>query len=259
MTLFSADPQFFSVAEAVSRMSEATGQAIDAQAVEAMCESGEFEDVYRAPLVDPNMKQGEWRILRTNIDAWIAEHQAARPMPKPWWNRVREHPVVAGLIATAATVGIVVAFVANVGGTVEALQTIGLLDPTPASTVTPVPTAIPTPLLITPATNDETLILIADFYNTAAVDSEPHIKIWRQLQQTIEERGEFSIRVALEPTELTADQRADAVALGKRYNASMIIWGEDTGVEVYVNFSQPAPALFYCCRGQGQRKMIARR
>jgi tetratricopeptide (TPR) repeat protein len=38
------------------------------------------------------------------------------------------------------------------------------------------------------------------------------------------------------PSELTADQRSSAETLGKQYNATIVIWGEDTGVQVFVNF-----------------------
>ncbi len=84
--------------------------------------------------------------------------------------------------------------------------------------------------------NGETLIVIATFHNTAATNSEAHTKIRRAIADTATTNNEQQLRVEVEPTELNADQRPEAEALGKRYNASMVIWGEDTGVEVIVNF-----------------------
>jgi tetratricopeptide (TPR) repeat protein len=82
----------------------------------------------------------------------------------------------------------------------------------------------------------ETLIVIATFHNTAATNSEAHTKIRRAITSEATNHGEQQLRVEVEPTELTADQRTEAEALGKRHNASMVIWGEDTGVEVIVSF-----------------------
>ena len=84
--------------------------------------------------------------------------------------------------------------------------------------------------------NGETLIVIATFHNTAATNSEAHTKIRRAIADAAATNNEQQLRVEVEPTELTADQRTEAEALGKRYNANMLIWGEDTGVEVIVNF-----------------------
>ena len=46
-----------------------------------------------------------------------------------------------------------------------------------------------------------------------------------------------SVTAVIDPnTVLTADQQAEAEIVGKRYNASMVIWGEDTGVELIASF-----------------------
>lgn len=84
--------------------------------------------------------------------------------------------------------------------------------------------------------NGETLIVIATFHGEAAAEHEPHIKISRVIATEAANHNEQQLRVEVEPTKLTADQRTEAKALGKRYNASMVIWGENTGVEVIVNF-----------------------
>ena len=83
----------------------------------------------------------------------------------------------------------------------------------------------------------ETLIVIANFHHPAGVpDHETHNEIKHAIEKAKTELGFATLRVEVEPTHLQADDRAGAEALGKRYNASIIIWGEDTGVRVTVNF-----------------------
>ncbi|MCB0082538.1 MAG: hypothetical protein KDE47_16470, partial [Caldilineaceae bacterium] len=99
----------------------------------------------------------------------------------------------------------------------------------------PIPTSTVTPLPFAPASENETLILIATFHSTFG-DAEPHIKIRRMIEQKMAELDIEGLQVEVEPTVLTADERTKAEELGNRYKASMIIWGEDTGVEVIVNY-----------------------
>lgn len=121
--------------------------------------------------------------------------------------------------------------------------TVAVTAPTPTATAT-VPTATPTitppptvtPLAFATGIPSETLILLATFHSTAATNVEAHAKIQRAIEAEAANYGEERLRVAIDPAELTADQRPQAEALGKRYNASIVIWGEDTGVEVIVNF-----------------------
>lgn len=94
--------------------------------------------------------------------------------------------------------------------------------------------ATATPLPVNPAPENSTLILVATFHSTIN-QTEPHVKIWRALKERIAELG-LDVRTEIEPTILKADDKAEAERLGNFYNASMIIWGEDTGVEIIVNF-----------------------
>lgn len=105
----------------------------------------------------------------------------------------------------------------------------------PITTPTSILASILTPTPIPTARPDETLILIATFHGMAATEDEPHIEILRAIQEEIKKYGEQNLRVAVEPTELNADQRTQAEALGKLYNASMVIWGEDKRLKVIVN------------------------
>lgn len=88
-----------------------------------------------------------------------------------------------------------------------------------------------------PAREGEVLIVIATFYvGRGAVDIEAH----RQIQDKLLEQADLmeldNVRVEIEPTVLTSDEREEAERLGELYDANMIIWGEDVGIEVIVNF-----------------------
>ena len=96
---------------------------------------------------------------------------------------------------------------------------------------------LPKPLAFAPAAQNETLIVIATFqvtegnHNTLA-----QREIRDKIRSKIQELHETNLRAEVEPTVLNADQRTEAEALGKRYGASMVIWGDDTGARVTVNF-----------------------
>jgi tetratricopeptide (TPR) repeat protein len=82
---------------------------------------------------------------------------------------------------------------------------------------------------------DETLIVIATFHETAATKGEPHIKFKRAIEEVAEEIEPDTLRVEVEPAVLRADEWDEAEALGQQYEASIIIWGEDTGEWVVIN------------------------
>ncbi len=146
------------------------------------------------------------------------------------------------LVAVAALLVVVLAGVAanamrQAGAGIEDTAAILAATHTPMPSATPVPTVTPTPLPFAPAAEGETLIVIAKFHNTAEVDVEAHNKIRRAINRELAKLDSSAIRVEVDfNTELTPDQRAQAIALGKRYDGSMVIWGEDTGAEVYVSF-----------------------
>jgi tetratricopeptide (TPR) repeat protein len=81
---------------------------------------------------------------------------------------------------------------------------------------------------------DEVLIVIARFHTTeGVVDTAAHDEIKRAIER---EAGDLNLRVEVASTSLRADDREGAQTLGDRYDASMVIWGADTGVRVSVNF-----------------------
>jgi hypothetical protein len=143
------------------------------------------------------------------------QHIHLAPEEPPFWRRLSRANlilmIVLGLIATVAA-ALAVPGVSDV--------VYGVFAPAPFPS----------------AQDDETLIVIATFRETSASHTEPHVKIKRAIEEAAKQVGLESLRVEIDPTELTADQREEAEALGKQYDASMVIWGEDTGVQVLVNF-----------------------
>ena len=138
---------------------------------------------------------------------------------------------VAILLATVLLILVIAAVVNAVSSTGMFITSTA---PMPDPTATQVPT--PTPLPISTAGEDEILIVIARFSSTGQTDAKIHQEIQRAIKAAADE-GEFSdLRVEVEPTTVLPDARSKAEILGNQYDASIVIWGEDTGVRVTVNY-----------------------
>jgi len=84
---------------------------------------------------------------------------------------------------------------------------------------------------------DETLIIISTFHRTDGVmDTNIHGELYRTIQAKLDELSVTNVRVEIEPTDIPATDRQTAETLGKRYDASIIIWGSDTGARIEVSF-----------------------
>ncbi|MDA0242139.1 MAG: tetratricopeptide repeat protein, partial [Chloroflexi bacterium] len=83
----------------------------------------------------------------------------------------------------------------------------------------------------------ETLIVIATFDRTEGVtDTNIHGELHQAIVDELEGLGVGNVRVEIEPTVLKAGDKERAESLGQQYNASIIIWGADTGVRLTVDF-----------------------
>ncbi len=204
------------------------------------------------PGAEQDSEQSPWRIPVEDVEDWIATHKQ-----QSWWEslkRVQRWRVIVGL-------GAVIAVLANIGGATDFLQKIGeagwqqIATPTAIPTTTPLPTETPlptltpsptaTPLAFATSTEDETLILIATFDRADGVnDARPHIKIRDAVRTAAHEMNFSHLRVEVESMVLATDARDEAEILGQRYNASIVIWGEETSVNVTVNFlNRKVPAV----------------
>lgn len=132
------------------------------------------------------------------------------PSKPPFWRRLS--PVTPILVVIGVIVALVV--IPGVGDTVfDAFK----------------------PPIFARTVGNETLIVIATFYETTSTPTESHTKIRRAIEEAAQKAGLTALRVEEEPTVLKADERQQAETLGNLHNASMIIWGEDTGGQLSVN------------------------
>lgn len=108
----------------------------------------------------------------------------------------------------------------------------------------------------------ETLIVIATFYHSAGIaDVAVHDEIRRAIQDKINQHRLLNVRVAVEPTIIRSEERNLAEAIAKEYNASIIIWGADTGVRIEVNFLNLKEPEFYAANiniSETQQTQIAK-
>ena len=149
--------------------------------------------------------------------------------PQSWWDRFRRRPLVfyptMALIVILALViltSTLVSIMGGMGGARQQLRELGVL---------------PAPQAFAPAAKDEALIVIATFHEApGVVGTEAQEEIRQAIQKAAGEAGLANLRVAVEPTRLTADDQAGAQKLGERYHASMVIWGSISGVRVTVNY-----------------------
>ena len=84
----------------------------------------------------------------------------------------------------------------------------------------------------------ELLVVVFRFHRPpGSPDTEPHQEIARALRAAAGRqpfRNRFRVETSF--TDIPVDAVARARDLGKRYRASLVVWGADTGVRVTVNF-----------------------
>ena len=124
-------------------------------------------------------------------------------------------------------------------------------DPTVISTEpatgepTPTLAATRTPLPFPKSDPGEFLILVSTFYRTEGViDTAIQDEIKRAIQGQIDLLKLQDVRVEVEPMSIRSNDRSTAQSLAANYNAAQIIWGENTGVRVEVNFLSPTQPDF---------------
>jgi tetratricopeptide (TPR) repeat protein len=178
---------------------------------------------------------------------------AENTAPPTAWTRFRSRPLVfyptLGIGAAVIVIAMIAGMIGAIGGLSGAqqeLRTAGLiptLTPTFTPTLSPTPTATPIPLAFTPADRGEALVVVATFHEAQGlVGMEAQKEVRRGIQAAAAEAGFNGLRVEVEPTILEAEDRPGAEKLGRRYSASMVIWGGITGGRVtvnYLNLKQP--------------------
>ena len=83
----------------------------------------------------------------------------------------------------------------------------------------------------------ETLLVIASFHYTEGNrNTAIHEEIRQAILEVLKTTAVPNLRVEIAPEIIAAADRAGAEQVGSHYNASIVIWGEDTGTRVTVNF-----------------------
>ncbi len=211
------EPVYLTTAEAAVRLN------LSEDAVRELCKKGML------PGSSQEHKKGPWRIPREVVDTWPQAQVPNVPTTKTpvtrlldWWKNSPFKLLWAILVASIVLCGVANPIANFFNATRQVRQwayELRLTQDFPSES------------------KGETLIVIASFYHsTGTQDTEAHNEIKQAIEKAKAELGFASLRVEVEPTHLQADDRAGAEAMGKRYNASIVIWGADTGVRVTVNF-----------------------
>jgi tetratricopeptide (TPR) repeat protein len=151
---------------------------------------------------------------------------AHEPGPPSWWQRFRYNPwvfyptvVLSLLIALAGLIFGMIQAGADFGAFSKQVKEWGLVREFPAER------------------QGETLVVIARFHRSEGVaDTEAHNEIRNAIEAAAKDIGEPNLRVVVSSVPIAADDQDRAEKLGKHYDASIVIWGADTGVRVIVNF-----------------------
>jgi tetratricopeptide (TPR) repeat protein len=201
--------------EVAGQLSEKTKRKLSSADVAAMCQRDEFTGAHQSAVVKGVQDVASWRIPQAAVDDWLARNGFVQaPFYQKTW-----------LIVS----GVVLFLAALFGSFADSLDVFGRLWPPPSPTATPTPFA--------PATGGATMIVIFPFHNTSEINTEPHKKIWRKIQEILEQMPDKSVTVVIDPNVIpTADERLEVERAGRLHNASMVIWGEDTGVELIARF-----------------------
>lgn len=97
------------------------------------------------------------------------------------------------------------------------------------------PNSTETPLPITPATTNEILILVANFDRAEGIpDARPQDKIRKAIQQAINDLELKNVRVENLTIRIKSSELNEARNIAKSYGARIIIWGEETSVDITV-------------------------
>lgn len=131
------------------------------------------------------------------------------------------------------------------------LQQMGIMPPDPTPT-SPIPTI--QPLAFAPEQPGETLIVVAPFYHPQGVPDDQEAKLIKAaIEDQIKELGIRNLRVGVDNgAPIEADDRTGAQALGERYQASMVIWGSNTRVQITVNYLNLRQPDFAAAQAQFQ-------
>lgn len=88
----------------------------------------------------------------------------------------------------------------------------------------PTPTPLPTPLAFPAASNNETLIIIADFYDRGT-DLFADVNLAQRIEDSIKEKLPKSVKPRVEPLHQSVKDSTEARLILTSYGATLLIWG----------------------------------
>jgi tetratricopeptide (TPR) repeat protein len=188
---------------------------ISSEQVAALCRRGKLSGAERLP------SRGRWMIPASTVEDYLLQHPEPHRSISPSLRQVirRVGWAIGALVTLVALIGIV-SYVADWDLAVERWRTWA-----------------PLRRVVRPAGRDEILILVASFYHSEGVpDTEPQKQIRSAIAAAKDELSFARLRVEVHPQRLEADDRSGAENLARRYGACLIIWGEDLGRRVTINY-----------------------
>jgi excisionase family DNA binding protein len=176
--------------------------------------------------------KGPWKIPVESVNTWgNARNISLAPLEKKYfppsaWLRFRNNPyifyptmVFAIIAAILALMASVITITGNWDDTVLFAKENGIISTFPK------------------AREGEILIIVSEFdYSEGLINTKAHNEIISAIKNSAQKLKDTSIRVELFPVKLDSDDIQKVQKIGERYKASMMIWGEDTGAHIVVNF-----------------------
>lgn len=204
----------------------ATRLQLTERAVRELCRKGQLKGAVK------KHKNGPWRIPVETVEDWekrISSQRADKADNSTLsssLNKLRDHPVITLAGVLVVIIGVISAAIsgaADWGLAGQQIQDSGLIS------------------AIRPAGEGEILIVVASFYHSDGVpNTEPHLKIKRAIEQTAVELDlDDRIRVEIDPRSLRQEDLEAAQRMAERYNALVVIWGENTGLDFAVRYLSP--------------------
>lgn len=189
--------------------------------VRNLCKSGKLAGAVQ------KYKGGPWKIPEETVKNYLTSdnsgytNETAINKPKSKFDKMlrganNARKIFVGLITF---IGIIIAIIGTYEPAVNHLYQWGVLKPFPK------------------ASGDKALIIVATFYRTEFIpDHDIQNEIGSGIENAIKDMGLENIYVKVHPMQIKADEVEKAKRIAEEYDASIIIWGSDTGTRLKVNF-----------------------
>jgi tetratricopeptide (TPR) repeat protein len=206
-------PEYHTLQQAASRM------GLPTNAVRALCQNEELSGAFQ------EHRRGPWRIPVESVDMWIEANLERRRNRR---RRITRYITITGVTIAIALILAFVSGLADVDKAVQQLQQWGILK------------------AYVPATSGETLIIVFDFDRTEnVIDTNISGEIERAIRAENKNNNLNNVRVEIDPRTINPEEKERARKIGRANKASIVIWGQDTGARVTINFlNVKNPELF---------------